>query len=246
MTAHGTCSTLPLAVLLLASAAARAADPGPVRTVVAKTVLPNPEGAPLHFKLARVEVAPGEAASAGEPASMVYVVSPDSLTVVVGEKRIPVGPGEALFLPGRSGARFEGTGGRPAAFLHLFLGPAHELDRARDGSGGVVELYRTPGPLANLPAGPLAFDLTRVTFPPHMPPNPPHHRSGDALYVVLSGAGEFTTGGKTLPRPAGTVHYETSGLVHQWANPGDSPLVLLVANVTREGAPAIVPESPRP
>ena len=238
---------ITFASLLLAAPAAtgRAGDPAPVRTVLAKAVLPNAEGTPLHFRLARVELAPGQVALATAPAGMVYLLSAEPMVVVAGENRTPLAPGEALFLPAGSGARLEAPGGRAAIFLYLQVGAAAELDRARDaGPANAVELYRTAAPLANLGAGALAFDLTRVTFPPHMPPNPPHHRSGDALYWVLSGAGEFTTDGKTIPRPAGTAHYEPSGLVHQWANPGGSPLVLLVANVTRQGTPAIVPEAP--
>jgi mannose-6-phosphate isomerase-like protein (cupin superfamily) len=216
-----------------------------VRTVLAKSTLPNAAGTSLHFKLLRVEMGPGQVGSAAEADGMVYVLSADPLTVVTGERRILLAPGDALFLPARSGATFEAVKGRTAAFLHVLLGPLDALDHARDGGPATVtELYRTSEPLSGLGAGALAFDITRVTFPPHMPANPPHHRSGDALYFVLSGKGEFTAGGKTVPRESGTPHYEASGFVHQWANPSDSPLVLLVTNVTREGTPAIVLEAP--
>ena len=36
-------------------------------------------------------------------------------------------------------------------------------------------------------------------------------------------------------------HFEPYGWVHQWANPGDTPLVLLQANISQEGVPAVLP-----
>ena len=37
--------------------------------------------------------------------------------------------------------------------------------------------------------------------------------------------------------------FEPYGLVHQWANPGDAPFVLLQANLSQEGIPAELPAS---
>ncbi len=247
MAAPGTAFGLQLAALLCAAAAdaPSAALPAPVRTVLAKGIVANAAGAPLHMRLRRVEVAPGRTAPAPGAEGIVYVLSAGPLVVATAGKRTVVAPGEALFLPGNPQATFEAAENRPVAFLHVLLGPIAELDRVGDGAPATVtDLYSTPVPLAGLGSGPLAFDLTRVTFPPHMPPNPPHHRSGDALYWVLSGTGEFTAGGETVPRPPGTAHFEPSGLIHRWANPGDSPLVFLVANVTQEGTPAIVFDAP--
>ena len=39
--------------------------------------------------------------------------------------------------------------------------------------------------------------------------------------------------------------FEPYGLVHQWANPGDAPLVLLQASLSQEGIPAVLPASPK-
>ena len=80
----------------------------------------------------------------------------------------------------------------------------------------------------------------RVTLPPRFPTNPPHHRSGAALYYIFSGTGMFTTGGNTTPRRAGAAHYKPYDLVHQWANLGDEPLVLIQANISQEGVPAVM------
>jgi quercetin dioxygenase-like cupin family protein len=73
-----------------------------------------------------------------------------------------------------------------------------------------------------------------------MAPNVPHYRSGAALYYVLEGSGTFIADGKTEARVAGMPHFESHGWVHQWGNPGDVPLVLLQANISEEGVPAVI------
>ena len=83
------------------------------------------------------------------------------------------------------------------------------------------ELYRSPDPLPGLQSGPYEFSLTQVSLPPAMPANPPHSRSGAALYYLAAGNGMFTAEGKTEPRTTGVAHFEPRGLVHRWANPGD-------------------------
>jgi quercetin dioxygenase-like cupin family protein len=104
-------------------------------------------------------------------------------------------------------------------------------------------LYRTPEPLPGLQVGPYELSLTRVTVPVGMPVDPPHFQSGAVLNYVLAGTGLFTAEGKTEPRTAGMADVEPYGRVHQWANPGDAPLVLLQANLSQEGAPAVLPAS---
>jgi mannose-6-phosphate isomerase-like protein (cupin superfamily) len=108
----------------------------------------------------------------------------------------------------------------------------------------VNELYRTAAPLPELKPGSYELNLTRVTFPPGMPSNPPHHRSGAALYYIVSGIGANAVDGKTADRGPGSLIYEPSGLVHQWGNPGGEPLTFLAFNINPEGVPAVVPETP--
>jgi mannose-6-phosphate isomerase-like protein (cupin superfamily) len=98
--------------------------------------------------------------------------------------------------------------------------------------------------IPDLKAGSYDLNLTRVTFPPLMPSNPPHHRSGAALYYILSGTGANTIAGTTTDRGPGSLIYEPSGLVHQWGNPGVEPLSFLAFNINPEGTPAVVPETP--
>ena len=87
------------------------------------------------------------------------------------------------------------------------------------------------------------MSLTRVTLPAGIPAGPPHFRSGAALNYVLTGTGLFTAEGKTEGRTAGMPDFEPNGLIYQWANPGDAPLVLLQANLSQEGMPVVLPAS---
>jgi mannose-6-phosphate isomerase-like protein (cupin superfamily) len=108
----------------------------------------------------------------------------------------------------------------------------------------VKDLYRTPAPLPGLEPGSYELNLTRVTFPPGMPSNRPHHRSGAALYYIVSGTGANTVGSQTAERGPGSLIYEPSGLVHRWGNPGNEPLTFLAFNINPEGVPAVVPDAP--
>jgi mannose-6-phosphate isomerase-like protein (cupin superfamily) len=106
------------------------------------------------------------------------------------------------------------------------------------------ELYRTAAPIPDLKPGGYDLNLTRVTFPAGMPSNAPHHRSGAALYFIVSGTGANTVGGKTEPTGPGALIYEPYGLVHQWGNPGGEPLTFLTFNINQEGVAAVLPGAP--
>ena len=88
------------------------------------------------------------------------------------------------------------------------------------------------------------MNLTRVTFPPQMPSNPPHHRSGAALYFVISGAGANTVDGGTEAKGPGSLIYEPFNLVHQWGNPGSEPFTFLAFNINPDGVSAVLPDAP--
>jgi mannose-6-phosphate isomerase-like protein (cupin superfamily) len=108
----------------------------------------------------------------------------------------------------------------------------------------VKELYRTVAPIPDLKPGGYDLNLTRVTFPAQMPSNPPHHRSGAALYCIISGTGANTVDGKTEAKGPGVLIYEPFGLVHQWGNPGNEPLTFLAFNINPEGVAAVLPGAP--
>lgn len=153
--------------------------------------------------------------------------------------------GEGLLIAGgRTAALTAGSGG-PSTFLHLFLAPAADLGRSAETAPAIVtELYSSANPIPDLKPGVYDLSLTRVTFPPGMPSNPPHHRSGAALYFIISGTGTNTSDGKTEARGPCSLIYEPYTLVHQWGNPGNEPLVLLTFNINPEGVAAVVPGAP--
>ena len=72
----------------------------------------------------------------------------------------------------------------------------------------------------------------------------PHHRSGAALYLIISGTGANTIDGKTKARRPGSLIYESYDLVHQWGNPGNEPLIFLAFNINPEGVAAVLPGAP--
>jgi hypothetical protein len=62
----------------------------------------------------------------------------------------------------------------PSTFLHFLLAQAADLDRAAETQPAAVkELYRTAAPIPDLKPGRYDINLSRITFPPGMPSNPP-------------------------------------------------------------------------
>ena len=178
------------------------------------------------------------------PNSMLYVLA-GTLAVALDDNAQTVSEGAGVFIPTGRAAVFGATGIEPSHFLQFVLAPAAEAQKPPLGvPASAEELYRTPEPLPGLRAGPYEFSLTRVTLPAGMPVNPPHYRSGAAMYYVIAGRGAIIADGKTEPMAAGAQLFEPYGWVHQWAVPGDTPLVLLQANISQEGVPAVLPGIP--
>jgi mannose-6-phosphate isomerase-like protein (cupin superfamily) len=127
--------------------------------------------------------------------------------------------GEGLFIGAGKTASLRAGNDEPSVFLHFLLAPAADQP-VETAPATVKELYRTAAPLPDLKPGRYDLNLTRVTFPARMPSNPPHHRSGAALYYIISGTGTNTIEGKVEAKGPGSLIYEPFGLVHQWGNPG--------------------------
>lgn len=239
-----TASALATAVHPQTPPSPEAARPTPVRSVLALVRLASVVDTPLHFRLVRVSLGSGQATSYTGAQGFVYPLSGTLAVSLEGEGRT-LRAGDAAYVGTGQRATLRATGGEAAVFLHFMLPSAAELGGPVEGEPAVVtELYRTTAPISSLKPRPYEFTLTRVTFPPRMPPNPPHYRSGAALYYVLSGPGTMVVDGKSDAKAAGTPVYEPYGFVHQWGNPNDRPLVLLQANISPEGVPVVIMGAP--
>jgi quercetin dioxygenase-like cupin family protein len=217
-----------------------------VRTVLAVTSLPSVVDAPVFFKLSKIELAAGQATKYSGPVGFLYVLSGAIAVQTDAGQQRSLQPDDAFLVTAGSTHSLNASGSQPAQFLHFVLARSSELDRPAEQPPAVVsELYRTPRAIPDLKPGRYEFTLTRASYP-RMDPNPPHYRSGAALYYVRSGSGIFIADGKTETKEMGTPHFEPHGWVHQWANSGDAPLVLLQANISEEGVPAVIMRQPPP
>ena len=234
------------AMALPASGAAQTttAPPAITRAVIAATKLPTVTDVPLHFKAVSITLQPDERSSVSAANGILYQMSGSTEVALDGEAKM-LNAGEGLFIAGGKTAALTAGSGGPSTFLHFFLAPAVDLGRPTETAPAVVrELYRTANPIPDLKTGGYDLNLTRVTFPAQMPSNPPHHRSGAALYFIISGTGANTVDGKTQARGPGALIYEPYALVHQWGNPGNEPLVFLAFNINPEGMAAVLPGAP--
>jgi quercetin dioxygenase-like cupin family protein len=237
--------------VLLAVAAASPAHaqnpptpPAAARTVVASAKLPELDAAPVYFCALDVILPIGATSHiTAAPNGILYQLE-GSTEITAGDETKTLAPGEGYFLAGgRDAVLKAGTDG-PSHALHFLLMPATALDKpVETESAALTELYRTTAPIPDLKPGAYDINLTRVTFPPRMPTNPPHHRSGAALYYILSGTGANIVAGMTTVRGPGALIYEPSSLVHQWGNPGTQPWTFLAFNINPEGVPAVVMET---
>jgi quercetin dioxygenase-like cupin family protein len=220
------------------------ARPVITRTLVAATKLPTVTDVPLHFKAVSITLQPNDRSGVSPANGILYQMSGSSEVSLDGEAKM-LNAGEGLFIAGGKTATLTAGNGGLSTFLHFFLAPAMDLSRpAETAPAAIRELYRTANPIPDLKPGGYDLNLTRVTFPAQMPSNPPHHRSGAALYYIISGTGANTVDGKTEARGPGSLIYEPYALVHQWGNPGNEPLIFLAFNINPEGVAAVLPDPP--
>src|SRR5271163_1483539 len=218
--------------------------PATTRTVVAAAKLPTVTDVPLHFEALSVTLQPDQKSDVSAANGILYQMS-GSTEVSLGGKAKILNAGEGLFIAGGKTAALTAGSAGPSIFLHFFLTPAVDLGRpAETAPAAVRELYHTANPIPDLKPGGYDLNLTRVTFPAQMPSNAPHHRSGAALYFIISGTGANTLDGKTEARGPGSLIYEPFALVHQWGNPGNEPLTFLAFNINPEGVVAVLSGAP--
>ena len=234
------------AVALSTSVAAQPTPPPAAitRTVIATTKLPTVTDAPLYFRAASVTLPPGEKSSVSAANGILYQIS-GSTEVAVDDQAATLKPGDGVFIAAGRKVTLTAGSGVPSTFLHFILAPAIDLDRPVETAPAVVrELYRTPTAIPDLRPGGYDLNLTRITFPPQMPSNAPHHRSGAALYFVISGTGANTVDGKTEAKGPDALIYEPFNLAHQWGNPSNEPFTFLAFNINPEGVAAVLPGAP--
>jgi quercetin dioxygenase-like cupin family protein len=219
--------------------------PPPVaRSVIAATKLATVTDAPLYFDVVSVTLAPERKSSVAKASGILYQLSGSTEVSLAGETRT-INAGEGLFIGAGKTAELKAGTGSPSTFLHFFLVPAVDVDKPAETAPAVVKAaYRTAAPIPDLRSGGYDLNLTRVTFPAGMPSNAPHHRSGAALYYVLSGTGANTIDGKVISRGPGSFIYEPFDLVHQWGNPGNEPLTFITFNINPEGVAAVLAGAP--
>ena len=218
--------------------------PAITRIAIAATKLPTVTDVLVYFKAVSITLPPDERSSVSAANGILYQIS-GSTEVVLDSGTKTLNAGEGLFIAGGKTAALAAGHGRPSTLLHFFLAPAADLGRPVETAPAVVtELYRTADPIPDLKPGGYDLNLTRITFPAQMPSNPPHHRSGAALYFIVSGTGANTVDGKTEAKGPGSLIYEPYALVHQWGNPGNEPLIFLAFNISPEGVAAVLPDAP--
>src|SRR5436309_9326855 len=182
---------------------------------------------PVHFKAVSVTIPSAARSSVSSANGILYQLSGSTEASIGGEVKT-LSPGEGLFIASGNAATLKAGDAGPSTFLHFLIAPSADLDKPLEAPPAVVqELYRTAAPLPALKPGRYDLNLTRVTFPPEMPSNAPHHRSGAALYYIISGTGANTVEGKLQSKKPGSLIYEPFGLVHQWGNPEAVPLTFL-------------------
>jgi quercetin dioxygenase-like cupin family protein len=235
-----------LGTLALASSVAAQSTPPPsaiTRTEIAATKLLTVAEVPLHFKAVSISLPSGEISRLSAANGILYQMSGST---EVSDDRLAktLNVGEGLFIAAGRTATLK-AGGETSTLLHFFVAPAADLERAAHAAPATVkELYRTSAPIPGLKPGNYDLNLTRITFPARTPSNQPHHRSGAALYYIVSGTGANTVDGKTETKAPGSLIYEPFGLVHQWGNPSSEPFTFLAFNINPEGVAAVLPGAP--
>ncbi len=232
------------AVWPLCAVAQPAQAPAVSRTVVAATKLPSVVETPLYFLALQLSLPSGKTSTLSTSNGILYQLS-GSTDISVNNETKTLRAGDGLYLAAGNSASLKAGSSEASTLLHFLLIPAPDRTKlAVTVPLSVKELYRTPGPIPDLKPGTYDLDLTRVTFPAQMPSNPPHHRSGAALYYILSGTGANTIGHNTETKGPGSLIYEPFGLVHQWGNTGDAPFTFLAFNVNPEGVVAVLQGEP--
>lgn len=215
-------------------------------SVIASRILPDVAAAPIYIKLIAGHLS-GDEPSAVSTVNSVFYQLAGTTELSVAEETTTLAPGDAAFIPNGARVTSKAASREPSLYLEFLLSPDRYSEARTPAAANAREVFSSRLSVGSVHAGNYLVSLTKVTLPRQAPPDAPHHRSGAALHVVLSGVGAETADGATAIKSPGSVSFEPASLVYQWSNPGNFPLTYLVFNVSGETeAPVVAIESALP
>jgi mannose-6-phosphate isomerase-like protein (cupin superfamily) len=208
-------------------------------TVVDSVTLPSVNALPLYMRVIGGRLIDDKVSGVSSATGIYYQVSGTTELSIDGRMRT-IHSGEGVFVPGGAKLIISTVGDEAATYLQFLLSPVAYFDLPDVSDGNGRELYRSTSPIPGLREGSYVLNLKKVTLPFQAPPDLPHHRSGAALHLVLSGFGAETANGTTVAKGPGSLSYEPAPTVYQWSNPGNVPLTYLVFNLNPESENAVL------
>jgi mannose-6-phosphate isomerase-like protein (cupin superfamily) len=208
-------------------------------TVVASATLASVNASPLYMRVIGGRIIESKVSVSATSDGIYYQMTGTVSLTMDGSERI-IHKGEGIYIPSGANLLINLVDDEPAIYLQFLLSPLAYFDLPDMSATNGRELYRSTSPIPGLRDGSYVLNLKRVTLPFQAPPDPPHHRSGAALHLVLSGFGAEAANGITVAKGPGTFSYEPAPTVYQWSNPGNVPLTYLVFNLNAVSENAVL------
>jgi mannose-6-phosphate isomerase-like protein (cupin superfamily) len=210
-----------------------------LQKIIAFATVPDRNDTPLYFNVRAGILKTNKVQEISFGDGIYYQLS-GSAEIKIKGKITDLSTGDGVFIP--VGTQFvlrPHDVDRAPTYLKFLLLPAGQF-RPFDEPGLEREVYRSPSPVSRVMPVRNLLTLRRVQVPPHSPCDPLHQRSGAALHYILSGAGAEFTENRATARAPGSISYQPNTLAYQWSNPGSTPLVYLVFNVSPEDEPPVI------
>jgi mannose-6-phosphate isomerase-like protein (cupin superfamily) len=208
-------------------------------TVIASTTLPDLTDRSLYVAVVGGRVPPDGTSLTSTSDEFFFQLAGATELALDGFSGV-IGAGQAVFVPQGARVTLKPEPHQTSRYLRFMLTAAKGLETADVSAPDARVIYRTGAPIHGIWPGKYVLDLIKVTLPQRALPDPPHHRSGAALHMVLSGFGAETADGATVARSPGSVSFEPGSLLYQWSNPGSQPLTYLVFNFNPAGEDAVL------